>query len=318
MTRQKKLLLVIGMIFAPVLALIAAILRAAALFTEYEAGSTYFADHAILHTTFLWVCGISLLLLLVFVVVCRKDIPAPPYQNSLSILFSSAFFIVALIVSALLGFLAIPAATTALTKFFWLIAALCSLAAPLYFAFFFKADHSKSSLHGMLGLAPTFVFLLNAMLFYFDRSMQMNAPAKMLHLFAFLLLSCYFITESRGILLQAKPALFCFLAAASLLFSAAASIPNLLYHLVAGHALALHSAYDFLLLAAALYTLARLLQMLPYERPAIHGLVRSILRRRADSAEVPEEEAIAPEEKPADILPPPEAEEPDEETKDDQ
>ena len=124
--------------------------------------------------------------------------------------------------------------------------------------------------------------------------------------------------ESRGILLQAKPALFCFLAAASLLFSAAASIPNLLYHLVAGRALALHSAYDFLLLAAALYTLARLLQMLPYERPAIHGLVQSILRRRADSAEVPEEEAIAPEEEPADILPPPEAEEPDEETEDDQ
>jgi hypothetical protein len=219
----------------------------------------------------------------------------------------------------LLGFLSISTAATGLTKFFWLIAALCSLLAPLYFAFFFKADHTKSPLHGIAGLAPTFVFLLNAMLFYFDRSMQMNAPAKLLHLFAFLLLACYFITESRGILLKAKPALSFFLAAAALFFSAAASVPNLLYHLVAGRTLTLHSTYDFLLLAAALYTLARLLQMLPYERPAIHRLVQSILHRRADNVEEPEEEEdVTPEEVTAEILPPPTAEEPDTATETDQ
>lgn len=284
MTKQKKLLLVCGIIFAPVLALIALVLRSAALFTDYQATTGYFAKGGTLYNAYLWVCAISILFFLIFSIACRKDIPIPAYRNSLSILFSSSFFLVTLVVSTLSGFLAIPAAPSGLIKFFWVISAINALVSLGYFGLFFRTTETGWQNHGLLGLAPAFFALFTAILFYFDRTTQMNAPAKLLHLAAFLLLACYFLAESRGILGNANRPLYYFLTATTLLFSASASIPNLLYSLTAGTVLVLASIYDFVLLAAALYTLARLFQLLPYEYPSVHRMVQQFLRSTATAA----------------------------------
>lgn len=291
MTSKAKLLLVIGIILAPVLTLISTILRAAALFTEFDKESGYFSSPAILHTTYLWVAVIGLVLFIAFSILCRKHFYTPTYRNSLSVLFSSAFFVVTLAVAALLGILAIPTATSALTKIFWLIAVVSAVLALVYFALFFIKEKAGGSIHGLLGLAPAFFCLFTAMLFYFDRTLQMNAPAKLLHLLAFLLLASYFTAESRGILAETKRPFFYVLASASMLFSFSSAIPNLLYNLIEGKVLVITSVYDFLLLAAALYTLARLLQMLPYEYPSVHRMVQLFLQRTQEEAEEAEEES---------------------------
>ena len=285
MTKKEKLLLVIGIIFAPVLALIATIFRALSLFTELDKATGYFTPPAFLNTAFFCVAGVAVLLFFVFSLICRKRFTPPTYRNSLSIFFSSAFFIVTMAVATLLAFFSVPTAATTLTKAFWIIAAISSLLSLVYFSFFFTREQAHGSAHGLLGLAPSFFCLFTAMLFYFDRTMQMNNPAKLLHLLAFLLLACYFTAESRGILAEAKPAFYYFLAAAAMLFSSAAAIPNLLYNLMEGKALVLASVYDFVLLAAMLYTLARLLQLLPYECPLVHRMVQIFLRRAQEEAE---------------------------------
>lgn len=310
MTRQKKLLLVAGLVFTPVLALIAVILRSAALFAEFDKGTGYYIASPVLRTAFLWVAAAAVLLFLLLPLFCRKDLPTPAYRNSLSVLFSSASFIVALAVGALFSFMAVPSASSSLTGFFWVIAAISALLSLVYFALFFKGSEAAGNRHGLLGLAPAFFSLFTAMLLYFDRSMQMNAPAKLLHMLAFLLLACYFTAESRCLLGRACRPLYCFLASAAVFFTASASIPNLLYHLVERKTLVLSVVYDFILLAAALYTLARLLQLLPYERPLVHKMVEALLRREAETAaeaaEPPAEDKG--EETPAPILPMPEGE----------
>lgn len=311
MTKQKKLLLVAGLIFTPVLGLIAVILRAAALFAEFDKDTGYYIASPVLRTAFLWVAAVAVLAFLLLALFCRKDLPAPAYQNSLSVLFSAAFFIVALAVGTLFSFMSVPAATSSLAGFFWVMAALSALLSLLYFALFFKGSEAAGNRHGLLGLAPAFFSLFTAMLLYFDRSIQMNAPAKFLQMLAFLLLACYFTAESRCLLGRACRPLYCFLASVTLFFASAASIPNLLYHLVERKTLVLSVVYDFILLAAALYTLARLLQLLPYERPLVHKMVEALLRREAEAtaetAEAPTEEKA--EETPAPILPMPGGEE---------
>lgn len=307
MTKQKKLLLVCGVIFAPVLALIALILRAAALFTEYNKAAGYFTAGSVLHTAYLWVLAVSVALFLVFAIVCRKDIPTPTFRGSLSILFSSAFFLVTLAVSALSGFLSIPAAEAGLPRFFWVISAAGALISLVYFGLFFRRDQAQGVKHGLLSLAPAFFALFTAILFYFDRTVQMNDPAKLLHLATFLLLAGYFLGEGRGIFGRACRPLYYFFTATVLLFSASASVPNLLYNLIEGKILVLASVYDFVLLAAALYTLARLLQLLPYEYPSVHRMVQQFLQGTAaaateeEAAEEPAAEEEAAPEAPAEL-----------------
>ena len=57
-------------------------------------------------------------------------------------------------------------------------------------------------------------------------------------------------------------------------------------------------AYDFLLFAYSLYMLVRLLQMLPYDLPMTHTMVRGFLQREeealVDEEETPVQEEVTP------------------------
>ena len=290
MTKKEKLLPIIGIILAPVLATVTTILRAGSLFTEYDKTSGYFSSPALLNTAFLWVCTLALALFLAFAILGRRYFPAPTYRSSLSVLFSSAFLIVTLAVATLLALFSLSSVTSNLTKSFWIIAAISALISLFYFIPFFVKEEARGNAQGLLGLAPAFFCLFTAMLFYFDRTLQMNDPAKMLHMLAFVVLAAYFTAEARGILAEAKRP-FCYLLSASaMLLSLSASVPNLLYNLIEGKALVLTSVYDFLLLGATLYTLSRLLQMMPYEYPSVHGMVQALLHRAQEEAAA--EEAV--------------------------
>ena len=284
MTKHKRLLLICGIIFTPFLSLIALILRAAALFTELDAARGYFQSRSPLHTAYLWVVAISILLFFMLAILCRKEFPAPSLRGSLSVLFAGAFFLVTMAVAAISGFLSVPAAPAGLTKLFCVISAIGALISLVYFGLFFRRDEAQGMRHALLGLAPAFFALFTAILLYFDRTTHMNEPPKLLHLSAFLLLACFFIGEARALLGQPCRPLYYFTTATALLLCATASVPNLLYNLLRGQVLVLTTVYDFVLLAGALYLLARLLQILPYELPAVHQMVQHFLNTAAETA----------------------------------
>ena len=284
MTKQKKVLLCCGIAIAPLLALVATLLRTIALFREFDKDTGYFHASAPTNRAYLIICAVAVLLFLAFAIIARRDLSTPTLGSGLSILFSAAYFLVTLAVSAISNFISTAGATTGLTKFFWIVSAVTALLAIAYFALFLIRAQSQGIRHGLLGMAPAFFALFTAILLYFDRSIQMNAPAKLLHMAAFLLLACYFLWESRALLGSVKNAPYYFVTAVTLLLSLSASIPNLLYNLIENGALVLSSIYDFVLLAAALYTLARLVQLFPYELPSTHRMVQQFLRSRAAEA----------------------------------
>ncbi len=299
MTKSKKLLLTCGILLVPLATLITVILRAAALLTQFNGESGYFMHSETLYTAFLWAFAVAFLLFVLAAILTRRSIGAPPFRPSLTILFSSSFFMVTLLVATVYALLSLGNMTDLLPRLFLIVAAVCAVATLIYLGLFCRPQEPGGVRHGLLGLPPAFFALFTAILLYFDRAGQMNAPAKLLELSAFLLLSCFFLVESRCLFGAPQPAFYFFVSAATVLTAASAALPNLLYTLIEGRALVLSTVYDFVLLAASLYIFARLLQLLPYETPSMHRMVRRLLMRAEAAAAAEAEEKEDAEEAPA-------------------
>lgn len=286
---QKKHLLIPAVAAAPFLALIATVLQCISLFTELEAGRGYFADHAPVHLAVAVVLFVALVAFAVFAILLRRELSTPSYAGTLSVLFSAGLSAVSLIVYAIFTVLAFPRAGS-IVGTLMLIAAILACAAAVYFAFFLFPSSPQTTARGMLGLTFAFFSLLCAFILYFDMSAQMNAPAKLLSLLTFSLLTCYALGECRGLLGRQSPALQYLLTSLCLVLCLTSSVPNILYTLVRGKELALSTVYDFVLLAFGLYLFSRLLQMLPRELPVTHPLVRVFLRDDEDEEDLEDDE----------------------------
>lgn len=286
MTVQKKHWLTAGILSAPLLSLIAVILQCISLFREFEEDRGYFAASAPVHTALLCFSAVAVLSFAVWAVIFRREFSPPVYTGSLTVFFSSSFMVATLLVLAISGLLTIASAAGMVAAFL-LLASILALISVVYFALFLHPASPISTGRGMLGIAPAFFSLFMAMVLYFDQTTQMNHPAKLLSLLAFLLIAIYSLGECRGLFCRQAPALQFFLTATAMLVSAVASVPNILYTLVKGQELVLSTVYDFVLFAYGLYMLARLLQMLPYDLPMTHTMVRGFLQK--------EEEALAAE-----------------------
>ena len=169
-----------------------------------------------------------------------------------------------------------------------------ALLSIFYYSFFLRnKEMATSTLRTYLALAPALLSLACAILLYFDQSMQMNSPAKLLALAAFVSLTFAALVECRFYAEPPKGAFRYLSLAVAFYFTMTASVPNLIYTLVHNKVLMLSSAYDFLLFAFGLYLLARLCALLPEGEKKTHALVR-------EAAEAPtEEEAPAPTEEEA-------------------
>ena len=282
MTVQKKHWLTAGIIFAPIFSLVAVILQCVSLFREFDGERGYFAESAPVRTALLAFIAVALLVFAVWAVIFRREFSPPVYTGSLTVFFSSSFMVVTLLVLAISGFLAIASAKGTVAAFL-LLASIFALVSAIYFALFLHPASPINTKRGMLGIAPAFFALFMAMILYFDQSAQMNHPAKLLSLLAFLLIAVYGLGECRGLFCRQAPALQFFFTAVAMLISAVASVPNILYTLIEGRELVLSTVYDFLLFAYSLYMLARLLQMLPYDLPMTHSMVRGFLQKEEDA-----------------------------------
>ena len=291
MNIQKKRWLTAGILSAPILSLVAVLLQCVSLFREFEGDRGYFAQNAPVRTTLLCFFAVATLLFAVWAVIFRREFSPPVYTGSLTVFFSSAFMVVTLLVLAVSGLLAVASATGTVAAFL-LLAAVFALISVVYFALFLHPASPINTKRGMLGVAPAFFSLFMAMILYFDQTSQMNEPAKLLSLLAFLLIAVYSLGECRGLFCRQAPALQFFITAIAMLIAAVASVPNVLYTLVKGQELVLSTVYDFVLFAYSLYMLARLLQMLPYDLPMTHSMVRGFLQKEEEDL-ASEEEATA-------------------------
>ena len=86
---QKKHWLIGAVAAAPILSLIAVILRAVSLFGEYEQGRGYFSDAAPFNTALAVILLFSALLFSAFAIFLRRELSTPNYVGTVSIFFSA-------------------------------------------------------------------------------------------------------------------------------------------------------------------------------------------------------------------------------------
>lgn len=273
--KQNKALSLTAILAVPVLSVAAIILRAVALFSAFD-GKDYFLPTSPLPDAFLILSLSAVFVFALFALLTRKKLtlPAKEERARLSLLFSSAFLSVAL---AAIVFVSVLSATNAVGPYiplFHTTNAIFALLSVLYLSYYLREPvATRTSLHAYLSLAPCLLSLSTAILLYFDQSTQMNQPAKLLSLAAFLMLACVFLAECRALLASSVSAWRYLSLSIGFFLAITASLPNLIYTLVRGTELVLSCAYDFLLLAFALYLLARLLELLPERDRTVHCMV---------------------------------------------
>lgn len=297
MSLQKKRLLTAAILSAPFLALVGVILQSAALFTEYDSESGYFAASAPLRLSVSWFIFAAVLIFSALAIIFRREISSPTYTGSLTVFFSSSFMIVTLLCHAMTGIFSVPQADK-YTAVFLALAAIAAVASAVYFALFLTPASPITTRRALLGLAPAFLPLFAAMILYFDKTEQINNPIKLLSMLAFLAVACHALGECRGLFGRQSPALHFVVTGVALVLSTVSSVPNILYTLAEGKELVLSTVNDFLLFSYSLYLLARLLQMLPYDLPITHHMVRGFLNKMDDGTEDLPQEIVTPEEEP--------------------
>ncbi len=169
-------------------------------------------------------------------------------------LFASAFSGLTLLFFAYSLFLKVGGGNL-LASLFAVLAALCAILGALYFLL--SLFDAAKEIRAVLALAPALLGIFYAFYLYFEGEMMLNNPHKLLCQSAFLLTSFFFLGESRIALGRPKWALHTYITLLTLLFSAALSLPNLVYHAAVGAPLLFDTMPDFVLLAITLYSSAR-------------------------------------------------------------
>lgn len=293
--KYPKLPMQIGVCLAPLFTLAGIILQSAVLFGGYDVDAGYFTGDALLPRLIPILFAAAAAVLFIYALAIRRRISPAPDGRGLTVLFSGAFLAVSLAVSAICTALAIPAITDGYLRFISAVALLAEISSFIYIALTMRGERFPT-LRAALSISLTVFALFAAMYLYFDKAMQMNAPVKLLQIGAYLMLACYGLSECRNVIGRKKPALNFFITSLTLVCCGVASIPSILYTAVYNTAAVLSVVGDFVLFAFFLYTLARLLQLLPSESPRLHRMIGVILAREEEEDEDPvEEEELAQE-----------------------
>ncbi len=288
----------LAILLAPLLALVAVILRSVSLLTEWDMVTSYFFPEAPFLTAFTTLATVAILLFALFALLARHRLsPAPEENTDLPTLFSSAFLALTLGVCAVYAFVHLSSEANSYSRALLAVLALLALLSLPYFVrfLFWEIRPHRAALLARFGIAPAFFALAGAIYLFFDRTQQMNQPAKLFHLFAFVCVAVFALSECRFLSGQRRPALHYFFLAVGLFMTAAASIPNLIYTMLNTRELVLSTVYDFVLFAYFLYLTARLFQLAPRKARGAHPLTLAI-DTRAEDEEVTdgEGEGVAP------------------------
>ncbi len=263
MSKKIGLVYTLYLVAAPLVALTAAILRTIALLAGYDAAAGYFTA-ATLPTVMWALLAATVVILAVLSYELRGlFVPMLDYRD-LPTLFSGVFLSISLVFFAVLSFIAavkidlsvLPTAKMAML--FLILASLAALAGAAPFILrAFRGEAAGASV-AMLTLPTAALGLLVTLYFYFDGTMKMNEPNKLLAEAVWVLAGFFFLGEARIALSRAKWALHTCITVITVIFTATLSLPNLIYHAVKGTPLLGSTMHDFVILGVFLYALSRL------------------------------------------------------------
>lgn len=225
------------------LCLIATVLCCVALFTSYDSAKGYF-DASFVVSLLKATVGVAVVLCLTSLFLLPKGELNGMSPATLPVLFPSAYMAIAsLSLSAVLfisvGGVDLGVFTNFLRSFessvpaiiLFVLSGLLFLVATAYFVLnFFVSGESKKldELHALAGYAVLFASFCLIALSYFDRTVSMNAPGKLLFNLTMIIYMLFMLCELRTLLECAKPRLYFFSGMLTMLFSAISSLPWLI------------------------------------------------------------------------------------------
>ncbi len=299
---KSNIMLTSAIIAALFLSLLGILIRTFSLFEAFHADTGYYDPAAASPSAFTVLSLAVIPVILLLAVFFRRCFMAPMWTSGIATLFASALLSLTLSVYTVSVVISLPAQSDSYVA---TLTALAAVFAVIFLAYLccilFGMEQSREGVQAYLPFALALFALLVAVALYFDKTTQMNQPPKELHMVAFIALACYAICEARYLLGRLKSPLAYVATSLALFFTGAASVPNAVYSIATNRILVLSPVHDFVLLAAFLYLIARLLQMLPYKIPAVHPMTIVLAEREkqaAKEAAITEEatvEEVAPE-----------------------
>lgn len=174
-----------------------------------------------------------------------------------------------------------------------LVTGILTLISIVYFTFnCFVTDDSQKYKHALLGFAIPLTAALYVSISYFDISVSMNAPIKLLFHYSLISFMIWSLYELRAIIGKPMPRVYFVFGLITLIFSASASIPWLIAFgagKLTGSVFPSYILYTALSLAACIYTATRLI---------VFVSARSLIERLSE--QTPEDEETFEFEKVAD------------------
>ena len=240
----------------PTVAFVTVILRTVALLRDYDVATGYFRSPALPVTTVAILVAATVILAL-FTHELRELFVFSIDYKDLPTLFSGLFLAAALLFFAIFNITVAKGESILAIG----VAALASLAALIgASAFAVRAfdGRAQSAIAAMLILPLAFLGVLVALYLYFENTMRINEPNKVLTQYVLAMVSFFFLGEARIALGRAKWALHTCITALTALSASTVALPDLIYHAARGESVLGNTMLDFVLLAVALYAMARL------------------------------------------------------------
>ncbi len=249
-----------------ILTVVACALRIVAL-SRFEPEMGYYAIGDIWATVLHYLLFAAVLIFLVGGLYLRGRMELQPPVRGILFYTTNALLGAALAAFALFYFpLFFDGALTAVTDQFFLICTICFALLGVFFCLnnTLSPDEDKDK-RLLLGLSLPLMCIAQILYFYFETGSQINNPNKLLDQFAFGFTALFFLYQLRMLFGKPRYAAECTFGFIAMVFTAAASIPSMIYTLWHGEFLYTNAAHDVLMLAFFLYTAIRMVRILMAE-----------------------------------------------------
>lgn len=290
------------------LCLVASVLCCIALFTSYDSAKGYF-DASLTVSFMKATVGVAVVFCFTSLFLLPKDELDGRSPATIPTLIPSVYMAIVSLALAVVLFMSIGGIDIGVFTVFirsfessvpalilFVFAGIMLLASTAYFVMnFFSVDGSRkqNEMHALAGYAVLFASCCLIALSYFDRSVSMNAPGKLLFNLSMILFMLFMLCEIRTLLECPKPRLYLLAGTLTMVISAVSSLPWLIALAagkLAGPLYPTYLIYNLFTLGAFVYTAVRL---------GVFVSARTLAERMAENAP-PEEDPEEPSDTEAD------------------
>lgn len=235
----------------------AIVLRMVLLLFHFDTSVRHFADIPLSTVAFPAVLIFAAVLFAAFGFLKRGELQGNALNASLPAAFASAFCAVAALVYAISEISDVMDAADSLTRIFGILMLVCSIGLIVYFILnvigtvpvFFRA---------LCGIFTVFFCVFYILYSYFDTTLMLNDPNRVLDQIAFLSLVFFFLVECRFFFKAARYSVYLPLAMLAMLLCAVSSIPALIYGAMEDVSLTGSTTHDFMVFSFFVYAVVQL------------------------------------------------------------